>query len=264
MLLALDAGNTNITIGIFDGDHCAHFWRIASDSRRTENEYALILNQLLEFHGVEPASIDGVVLGSVVPMLSVTLSAALAEVLTVEPFEVTHDARLPVSNRYAKPREVGIDRLANAAGGVKMYGAPVVIVDLGTTVTLDVISKRKEYRGGAILPGIDMSANALARGTARLPLIAPKIPPVFIGRTTAESIRSGILNGLVGSIDYLIDNIWKELGYRTATVATGGLASVITQHSKRVKNWNAELTLLGLKLIFELNQNRRKPSRTRS
>lgn len=261
MLLALDIGNTNIALGLFDGDECRHFWRLSSDTGRTIDEYAILLHQLFTLNKIDTDAIDAVVIGSVVPVLSVTLEPALRHVVKARVFEVNHNARMPVANSYAKPREVGIDRLANAVGGIHFYGAPLIVVDIGTAITLDVISREREYLGGAILPGIEMSADALARRTARLPLIAPKAPRHVIGRTTVESIRSGILHGHVGAIDYLVESMWKELGYKTATVATGGLAPTILSESRRVKQVNEELTLHGLRQIYEHNQDKRPVTR---
>lgn len=258
MLLAVDIGNTNSVLGTFEGEECTSFRRISSDSRRTEDEYAVLLHNLFERNGVSVEAIDDIVIGSVVPVLSNVLGAALQQVIGREPFHVTHSVRLPVKNRYANPDEVGIDRLANAAGGVRLYGAPLIVVDLGTAVTLDIISDKKEYVGGTILPGIEMSAEALSRRTARLPLASLEVPPRVIGRTTIESIRSGILYGLIGAIDSMIERIWKELGCRTNVVATGGLAPVVLKHSRFVKHESRDLTLRGLKYIWETNRRRRK------
>jgi type III pantothenate kinase len=253
MLLAVDIGNTNVTLGLFHEDKCMQFWRLNSDARRTEDEYGILIQQLFATSGITPEQIAAVVLGSVVPTLSDVLGNALRRASGCQPFHVTHHVKLPVKNCYAKPGEVGVDRIANAAGAIRLVGAPVIAVDLGTAVTLDVVSKDAEYLGGAILPGIELSAEALARRTARLPLTSAHIPTQAIGRTTVQSIRSGIFLGLAGSIDHLIELMWKELGYKTATIATGGLAPAITDRCRRVKRSNSELTLLGLIDIYQLN-----------
>jgi type III pantothenate kinase len=261
MLLTLDIGNTNIALGLFEGDKCTRMWRLASDSRRTADEYAVLLQQALAITGVNLQDIAHTVIGSVVPVLSQTLDSALCRVAGEAPYHVTHESRMPVKNRYANRHEVGIDRLANASGGVLQYGAPLVVLDLGTAVTLDVISRNKEYLGGAILPGIELSASSLSRGTARLPLTAIAEPLAVIGKTTVESIRSGIVNGLVGAVDALLEGIWKELGYKTPTIATGGLAGIVTGRSRHVRREDPELTLVGLKRIWEMNvRTRRKPA----
>jgi type III pantothenate kinase len=253
MLLAADIGNTNITLGLFRGRKCVCFGRLASDTRRTADEYAILVRHWLELHGVEPGAVTDAVTGSVVPVLTAEFDSAIHLALGLRPFSVNHTARMPVVNRYGKPREVGIDRLANAAGGVVRYGAPLLVVDLGTAVTIDVISRDREYLGGAILPGIEMSAEALSRRTARLPLAAARCPEHAVGRTTVESIRSGILHGLVGAVDRLIELTWKELGYKTKVVATGGMAEVLITHSRHVRRQDQEITLNGLMEIWQMN-----------
>ncbi len=253
MLLAADIGNTNITLGLFRGRKCVCFGRLASDTRRTADEYAILVRHWLELHGIGSDAVTAAVTGSVVPVLTAEFDAAIQLALGLRPFSVSHAARMPVANRYGKPREVGIDRLANAAGGVAHYGAPLLVVDLGTAVTVDVISRDLEYLGGAILPGIEMSAEALSRRTARLPLAAARCPEHAVGRTTVESIRSGILHGLVGAVDHLIELTWKELGYKTKVVATGGMAEVLIRHSRHVRRHDPEITLNGLMEIWLMN-----------
>lgn len=261
MLLAVDIGNTNVVLGAVEGMECRHFWRLTSDAHRPSDEYAALLFRLFEMDGVDTRTLEGAVVGSVVPALSGVFDAALRRAAGVTPFHVTHESRLPVSNRYRNPAEVGIDRLANATAAVKLLGAPVLIVDLGTAVTVDVVSRRREYLGGAILPGIEMSAEALARRTARLPVTSPEDAGPMIGRTTADSIRSGILHGLVGAVDRIIGGVWKELGYRTATVATGGLAAYLTAQSKHVRRAERDLTLAGLAEIWRLNRSKSRGGR---
>ena len=253
MLLTVDIGNTNVTVGLFHGDDCIFFGRLASHVRRTADEYAILTRQLLEMNGIERGRIQAIVLGSVVPALTTVMDDAMLRAVGMRAFIVTHAVRLPVRNLYAKPGEVGVDRLANAAGGIARYGAPLLVVDLGTAVTIDVISRDHEYLGGAILPGIEMSAEALSRRTARLPLAAPRCPDQAIGRTSVESIRSGIMHGLVGAIDHLIDLIWEQLGYTTDVVATGGHSSTILAESRHIRHEDAEITLYGLTRIWHIN-----------
>ena len=253
MLLTVDIGNTNVTVGLFHGDDCIFFGRLASHVRRTADEYAILTRQLLEMNGIERGRIQAIVLGSVVPALTTVMDDAMLRAVGMRAFIVTHAVRLPVRNLYAKPGEVGVDRLANAAGGIARYGAPLLVVDLGTAVTIDVISRDHEYLGGAILPGIEMSAEALSRRTARLPLAAPRCPDQAIGRTSVESIRSGIMHGLVGAIDHLIDLTWDQLGYRTDVVATGGHSSTILAESRHIRHEDAEITLFGLTRIWHIN-----------
>jgi len=252
MILTVDIGNTNIVVGVFDNSQLLSRYRLSSDTQRTSDEYAVLLAALLSKQ-CPLSAVDALVIGSVVPVLSDTLDSALQQLFHRKPFHVTHATPMAVKNCYAKPNEVGVDRLANAVGGTMIYGAPLIIVDIGTAVTLDVVSKDSEYLGGAILPGIEISAEALARKTARLPRVAPHEPHQAIGRTTVESIRSGLLNGMVGAIDRLLEDMWKELGYTTPTVATGGLAQVLIGRSRYVNAIHEDLTLQGLLEIYRFN-----------
>ncbi|MGB9692921.1 MAG: type III pantothenate kinase [Candidatus Sumerlaeaceae bacterium] len=254
MILVVDIGNTNVVLGLFDGERLAVRWRVASDTRRTADEYSVLIEALLSRAKVTCTRLQSIVVGSVVPILSDTIDAALNRLCGATVFHVTYATPMPVVNKYAKPNEVGVDRLANAVAGMRIYGAPIIVVDVGTAVTLDVVSKDGEYLGGAILPGVELSAEALAKRTARLPRVAPHEPHHAIGRTTVESIRSGLLLGLTGAVDRLIEQMWDELGYQTRTVATGGLATSITTRSRIVKKCNEDLTLIGLKEIYLANQ----------
>lgn len=256
MIIAIDIGNTNIVVGVFSEGGFAARWRLASDTRRTADEYSILFEALLRRFDSLQAQPKGIVIGSVVPILSDILDAALRRLFSCDLFHVTHASAMPVANKYAKPHEVGVDRLANAVGGMLLYGKPIIVVDAGTAVTLDVISQEGAYLGGAILPGIELSAEALAKRTARLPRVAAHEPHYAIGRTTVESIRSGLVLGLVGAVDHLIERMWEELGYRTATVATGGLAKTITAHSRIVRISDEDLTLRGLVEIFLYNSER--------
>ncbi|MBX7245343.1 MAG: type III pantothenate kinase [Candidatus Sumerlaeaceae bacterium] len=258
MILVLDIGNTNITMGLFQDHRCARLWRLGSEARRTSDEYSVLISSLLRRDDVDPSRLQAVVIGSVVPVLSDILDAALAAITGCAPYHVTHKAKMTVKNCYGNPREVGIDRLANAVAGVAAIGAPLIVVDFGTAVTLDVISRKREYLGGVIMPGIELSAEALARRTARLPQIATIPSSTIIGSTTVDSIRSGILNGLVGAVDHLITGIWKELGYKTRTAATGGQAPLFVKQSAHVRKALEDLTLAGLYEIWKLNLKSRR------
>lgn len=260
MIIAVDIGNTNIVLGLFSGGSLEGTWRLASDMRRTADEYTVLIDHLLRRSTGALPAVETVVIGSVVPVLSDTLDEAIRSLFSFAPYHVTHATPMPVANRYGKPHEVGVDRLANAVGGVSLYGAPLIVVDVGTAITLDVITREREYIGGAILPGIELSAEALARRTARLPRVAPHEPQHAIGRSTVESIRSGLLNGMIGAVDRLIEESWNELGYETATVATGGLAKALVLRSRHVSRTNNELTLRGLVEIYRVNATPRHDS----
>lgn len=253
MILVADIGNTQITLGLYDAGACAREWRISSDPRRTADEYAVVLAGILAQAGVEAPAVTASVLGSVVPVLSDTIGSALQRVTGRTAYHVTHESRMPIENGYERPAEVGIDRLANAVAGIERYGAPVIIVDLGTAVTVDVADAAKVYRGGAILPGVGLSAQALAQGTARLPLASVTAPGRAIGRTTVESIRSGIMLGIVGAVDRIVADIRAEMGAEAPAVATGGQAHLLIEASRLVQIEDARLTLDGLYRIGQLN-----------
>jgi type III pantothenate kinase len=190
---------------------------------------------------------------SVVPLPAESLAIAIERIHGRAPFMITHEARFPLRNCYDVPGQVGLDRLASACGGFTLRGAPLIVVDAGTAVTIDVVSCNREFLGGAILPGIGMGADALARYTAKLPRVELEPPARAIGRTTDENIRAGLFLGAAGAVDAVIRRCWKELGYRTPVIATGGSASAIAASSQLVRRIEPELTLLGIKSIHDLN-----------
>lgn len=255
MLLAVDIGNTKIAIGIFKEAELIARWRIATDFRRTAEEYALLLDGLFRLHKlIKPAEIQGSILSSVVPHLTEILARSIQEICPYAPIKsLDSSLKLGMKNLYTNPEEVGADRLANAVGGKNLFGSPLIIVDFGTATTLDVVNKEGDYLGGIILPGLDMSADALFVGTARLPRIPISFPGKIIGSTTVQSIQSGICFGSIGSVDSLVERIWEELGYRTKVIATGGYAKMLSAASKKIDAVEPYLTLYGLKYIWDLN-----------
>jgi type III pantothenate kinase len=254
MLLAIDVGNTQTVVGLFDGADLVDHWRIATDADRTSDELALMIQQFLGFHGFSfGPSITGVAISSGVP----TMTAALREMtqryfgfaaLVLEP-----GVRTGISVLYDNPKEVGADRIANAVGAFDLYGGPSIVVDFGTATTIEAISEKGEYLGGAIFPGIEISMDALfgrAAGLRRVELVPPK---QVIGKSTVESIQSGALYGFSAQVDGLVDRFQAELGDCTV-IATGGLAEQIMPHTRTVQHYEPWLTLKGLRLVFERNQ----------
>ncbi len=255
LLLSADIGNTNITFGIHDASgRVAHQWRMASDLRRTEDEYAALLRQFEADDRKPRGEWTGAIICSVVPALTPILEQAIARVHGVDPFVLDADSRMNIRNGYKNPHEVGMDRLANAAGGRDRYGTPLIVVDFGTATTLDVISAKGVYLGGCILPGLDTSAEALFLRTAKLPRISVVGTPEPLGRTTVESIRSGLFFGAVGAVDGLIERLWDATGERGRVVATGGLAERLAVHSRHIELADADLTLHGLWILWQLNR----------
>jgi type III pantothenate kinase len=256
--LSVDIGNTNIVLGLHDADDgaVAHSWRVATDLRRTEDEYAVLFRLLEEDDRAPEAVWIGACVCSVVPALTPVVARAVERVHGVKPLVLDGNTKLNIRNRYRNPQEVGADRLADAAGAFDRYGAPVIIVDLGTATTLEVVSSSGDYLGGCILPGLDATADALYRSTAKLPRISVEMPSNVLGRTTLESIRSGLFYGAIGGIDSLVERLWEEIGERGIVVATGGLSSVIAKHSKTITHADPHLALHGLWVIWNLNQPR--------
>jgi type III pantothenate kinase len=258
MLLALDIGNTNVTIGVFDGERIAATWRLATDVHRQPDEYALQLKNLLPMKGVAIDAIDGVVLCSVVPPLTVVFEDACSFLFDIQPLVVGTGTRTGVRVRYDNPRDVGADRVADAAAAYHLYGGPCIIVDFGTATVFDAISADGEYLGGAIAPGLRVSAESLYAATSQLRRVELTAPPAAIGKNTAHSIQSGLIFGYTGMIEHMVNLYRQEMNAPNATVvATGGLATTIAEQTGIFTHINLDLTLQGLRLIFDLNAEQR-------
>jgi type III pantothenate kinase len=254
MLLAIDVGNTQTVIGLFDGEELTDHWRIATVAERTSDELALMIQQFLGFHGFSfDAQVDGVAVTSGVPRVTAALREMTERYFGFPPLVLEPGVRTGMPILYDNPKEVGPDRIANAIGAYEMYGGPSIVVDFGTANTIEAVSERGEYLGGAIFPGIEISMDALfgrAAGLRRVELSAPKHP---IGKSTVESIQSGFVYGYSGQVDALVERFQEELGPCTV-VATGGLAELIMPFSHTIQHHEPWLTLYGLRIVFERNR----------
>lgn len=254
MLLALDAGNTNITIGVFDGSKLIRHWRLRTVQEQTADEWGILMRNLFSLAVLDLERIHGIVVASVVPPLDSTLAAMGRRYFDREPMFVTSATETGLKILYDNPREVGADRIVNSVAAFEKYGGPCVIVDLGTAITFDAISKDAEYLGGLICPGIGMSVQGLFTRTARLPLVDFREPDRVIGTNTVSSMQAGLYYGAIGMIDGILERLLAELGPNTKAIATGGQAELIIRSSRYLRHVDADLTLEGLNLIWQRNQ----------
>lgn len=266
MLLAIDIGNTEVTLGLFEGKRLTRSFRVSSETRRTADEAGLLLRQVFPRLEAEPAKAAGkapaqdapaAVLASVVPPQTPIYVEAVKRLLGRPPLEVTADTAAGITIEYRDPHAVGADRIANAVAAIEKYGAPVIIVDFGTATTFDVILKGGRYRGGVIAPGILTGAEQLVRRAARLGAFELKTPKRVVGQSTEESLQSGVLYGAAGQVDAIVKRISVEERIRPRVIATGGLAKAIAPHAKTIERADADLTLHGLRLIHERVASRR-------
>lgn len=254
MLLAIDIGNTNIVAGAFAGDTLVSRWRLATEARRTADEYALALRVLFEMAHLTSAEVDGAIVCGVVPGVQATICRAIRLWLGLDPLLVTPSLDLGIEVRYSPQQAVGADRVANAVAVIDRYGAPAIVVDFGTATTLDAISADRAYVGGAIAPGLEIAEEALYSNTAQLPRAPLEPPPLAIGTTTATSLQSGLLYGYAGLVDGLVERFRAELGAGSHVVATGGLARCVVPHTRTVRQVDEDLTLFGLRLLYIRNE----------
>jgi type III pantothenate kinase len=254
MLLTVDIGNTNLTLGLYEGGSLGAHWRLATDHARMPDEYGLQLLGLLQNAGKTVGELEGVSLASVVPPLTGRVIQACREYLKQEPLVVDAGVKTGIKVRYEDPKAVGADRVCDAVAVMKLYGGPACVVDFGTATTFNAITKDGEYLGGAITAGINLAAEALYTRAAKLPRIDLQVPPSVIGRNTTHAMQSGLLFGYVSMVEGMVARFRAELGKDMKVIATGGLAEVVAKETKVIDIISPWLTLEGLRLIWELNR----------
>lgn len=254
MLLCIDIGNTNITLGLYEENRLGPHWRLATDHGRMPDEFAMQLLGLFNYAKITPNNIDGIALASVVPPLTGKWIEVCRNYLETDPLVVTAKTQTGVRILYDDPMAVGADRLVDAVAAYQLYGGPACIVDFGTATTFDALTADGEYLGGAITPGIGISMEALFRHAAKLPKVDIAQPPSAIGRNTVHAMQSGLLFGYVGLVEGMVARFRSELGDNMKVIGTGGLASVIAQETTVIEHIAPWLTLDGLQMVFAMNQ----------
>ena len=262
MLLAVDVGNSHTVSGVFAGDQLVAEWRLKSDRDRTGDEMAIRYHTLFQIAGLDPAMITGFIVASVVPTLETSWLAYagryLARQLRAEPLAVSHTTRTGIKVATENPSEVGADRIVNSVAAWQRFAAPLIVIDFGTAITFDCVNENREYLGGAILPGLGISLDALAARTAKLPRVDIECPPKsIIGRTTVDAIRSGLLIGTGGMVDRMVERLSGELTDdpdAIRLIGTGGMAHLIAPYSKSLRTIDPHLTLRGLQIIYQMNR----------
>ena len=253
MILAVDIGNTNIVIGCIEEEKVYFVERVSTDISKTELEYVVQFKTLLELYRIKMEEITGCIIASVVPPLNNIVKNAMEKLLRITPMIVGPGLKTGLNILMDNPAQVGADLIVNAVAGLKYYGAPIIIIDMGTATTISVVDKNKNYVGGMILPGVKVSLESLVNRTSQLPRISLEAPKKMIGKNTVDCMKGGIIMGQAASMDGLIERICEELGYPAQVVATGGLAGSVIPYCKKEIICDNELTLKGLGIIYNKN-----------
>lgn len=256
MLLVIDAGNTNIKLGIFDGDDLIFSWRMSVKVMRTADEMGITMQNLFTTKGIKFEDIDGIIMSSVSPSINYTIEHACVHYMNIKPMMVGVGVKTGLNIKYLNPHELGADRIVNSVAGYKLYGGPCIIVDFGTATTFNVVSEKGEFLGGLIAPGIKTSLDSLVNNASKLMRVELNKPDHIIGKTTAQNLQAGTIYGFTGLVKYIAEKIKAEAGFdECKVIATGGLSELITSVDSQVIDViDRYLTLKGLKLIYNMNK----------
>ncbi|WP_244834297.1 type III pantothenate kinase [Clostridium sp. BJN0001] len=258
MILLVDVGNTNIVLGVHNGKEYIASWRISSDANKTSDEYGIQVIELFRLNDIDPSSIEGVIVSSVVPNIMHSLENMLRKCFKIEPIIVGPGIKTGINIKYDNPKEVGADRIVNAVAAHEIYKSPVIIIDFGTATTFCSVLSNGDYLGGCICPGIRISADALFERAAKLPRVELEMIGRAICKNTVSSMQAGIILGYIGQVEYIVKKMKYEMSRKTKrspiVIATGGLANLISQGTKAIDRVDSSLTLEGLKILYEKNK----------
>jgi type III pantothenate kinase len=254
MLLVFDIGNSNIVAGVYVGEKLIADWRLATDRQKTIDEYGVLIQNLFHYKNLATDQVKAAVISSVVPPLTNLFEEVMTQYFKVTALVVGPGMKTGLSIKYENPREVGADRVVNAVAGIRLYGSPLIIVDFGTATTFCAISESGDWLGGAIAPGLGIASEALFQRTAKLPRVEITKPRTAIGKNTVNSIQSGLYFGYIGLVENLITKLKVEMGCNPTVIATGGFAQLIAAESKLIDKINPDLTLEGLRFLYEINK----------
>lgn len=258
MIFVFDVGNTNIMLGVYDGDDLKYHWRIETSRHKTGDEYGMLILNLFRHEKIKVEDISGIIISSVVPPIMFELERMCEKYFNQTPLVVGPGIKTGLDIKYDNPREVGADRIVNAVAAIHLYGSPLIIVDFGTATTYCFVNEQKQYSGGAIAPGISISTEALYTHAAKLPRIEIAKPNHIIGKNTVNAMQSGILYGYVGQVEGIVSRMKKYLKEEPKVIATGGLAALIAEECTMIDHVDPFLTLKGLQLIYLKNQPMKK------
>ncbi len=254
MLLVIDIGNTNITVGIYNKDDLIGTYRLTTKMERTSDEFGFMLVSFLNTASITPEDIDDIIISSVVPKINYSFTSAIIKYLHKEPIIIGPGIKTGIDIRIDTPSSLGADRLVDAAGAYYTYGGPCIVIDFGTATTYDVVTEKGEFIGGATAPGLGISANALSSQAAKLPEVEIQKPEKIIAKNTIKSMQAGTVYGYIGQTEYIIKKIKEEYGKDLKVISTGGLGRVISNETDEIDIYDADLTFKGLKLIYDRNK----------